>query len=168
MTPEPSGFCQCGCGQPTKIAPVSYAGRGWIKGAPFRFLRGHATKGRGRMQYPRIPIAGDWQDVHRVRAEQALGKPLPPGAQVHHVDGSRDADTPLVICQDYAYHRLLHARTRIVKAGGNPNTDAICGRCKRVKTRAEFYPSRTKRCGIMGHCKTCAIEYKRQWQSAAR
>lgn len=34
-----------------------------------------------------------------------------------------------MICQDGAYHQLLHTRQRILKSGGNPNTDAMCSAC---------------------------------------
>lgn len=44
---------------------------------------------------------------HVVIAESALGKRLPHKAVVHH--HSKDQ---LVICQDQAYHMLLHKRTR--------------------------------------------------------
>lgn len=37
----PYGYCQCGCGQKTSIAPHNRAARGWIKGEPLRFLPGH-------------------------------------------------------------------------------------------------------------------------------
>jgi hypothetical protein len=79
--------------------------------------------------------------LHRFRAEKALGKPLPLKAIVHHADGSKADDAPLVICQDAAYHALLHARMRIKAAGGNPNTDRICVFCRLVKPISEFYPS---------------------------
>ena len=165
MNAVPVGLCQCGCGQKTKLVQESNAGRGWVKGEPFRFLRGHARKGKGRRQYPRIPSAGEWQYVHRVRAEQALGKPLPALTEVHHVNGTKDSG-PLVICQDGAYHRLLHARTRIVKAGGNPNTDALCYKCKCVKPRAEFSSRRTRPSGIKSICRICSAEVCRQWRAA--
>ncbi len=72
--------------------------------------------------------------AHITLAERALGHTLPNGAQVHHVDKDvQNRLTPrLVICQDTGYHRLLHARARILKAGGNPNTDRICTTCKQL------------------------------------
>lgn len=51
---------------------------------------------------------------HILVAEAALGKPLPPRAVVHHVNERRQDNWPtnLVICQDRAYHLLLHNRMR--------------------------------------------------------
>ena len=38
MSPK---LCECGCGQPTTTIKWSDARRGWIKGQPHRFARGH-------------------------------------------------------------------------------------------------------------------------------
>lgn len=38
---NPTGLCQCGCGQPTAIAKQTR--RGNIKGLPLRFVRGHKS-----------------------------------------------------------------------------------------------------------------------------
>ena len=77
--------------------------------------------------------------LHRVRAEQALGRPLPPKAVVHHADGSRADHAPLVICQNQTYHLLLHLLARVRQAGGDPFADRICYTCRRVLPFAMFY-----------------------------
>lgn len=37
------GLCSCGCGGTTKLAPKTALSRGWIKGEPQPYLRGHAA-----------------------------------------------------------------------------------------------------------------------------
>lgn len=101
--------------------------------------------------------------LHRIRAEKALGKPLPPGAIVHHADGTRRDDAPLVICPDDAYHMLLHRRMRIKAAGGNPNTDLICSKCKAVKHHDEFALKRTSVTGHNRWCKSCMSDWHREY-----
>lgn len=66
---------------------------------------------------------------HIFIAEKALGKPLPDGSCVHHLNGTKDSG-PLVICQDNAYHKLLHQRQRAYDACGNPSW-RICNICKK-------------------------------------
>jgi hypothetical protein len=47
--PEPSqelreGFCACGCGLPAPLARATDGRRGWVKGQPIRFIKGHNAK----------------------------------------------------------------------------------------------------------------------------
>jgi hypothetical protein len=60
---------------------------------------------------------------HVAIAERVMGKPLPAQAEVHHVNGVRNdnRNQNLVICEDHAYHMLLHVRQRALDACGNPN-----------------------------------------------
>jgi hypothetical protein len=40
----PYGFCHCGCGEKTRLAPCSDSSKGWIRGEPKRYvLHHHAT-----------------------------------------------------------------------------------------------------------------------------
>jgi hypothetical protein len=70
--------------------------------------------------------------VHRVITERALGYPLPPGAEVHHIDNDPRNTSPsnLVICQDKAYHKLLHIRSLALKESGHADWRK-CQYCKR-------------------------------------
>lgn len=45
---EPLKLCECGCGRPTKPAPQSHTAKGWVKGEPMRFLRGHSRMTKTR------------------------------------------------------------------------------------------------------------------------
>lgn len=38
------GFCHCGCGGEAPIARQNHTVRGWVKGRPMRFIRGHGTR----------------------------------------------------------------------------------------------------------------------------
>lgn len=149
-------LCECGCGLPAPIATKTSTSQGYTKGVAMRFVAGHSSKGRPAKEYRRTRLTdGTLYRSHRLRAEKALGKPLPPKAVVHHADGSIDVNAPLVICEDQSYHMLLHYRTRIVRAGGNPNTDKICYRCRRVLPLESFSLHINKAGGRHGTCKEC-------------
>ena len=108
------------------------------------------------------------QLVHRVRAEQLLGHPLPAGAVVHHINGDKSPDGPLMICANHAEHALLHYWMRIEQAGGDPNTEKICSRCKRVKPKTEFNINRAHLAdGLDYFCRSCVRE-KNAVQTARR
>jgi hypothetical protein len=65
---------------------------------------------------------------HTMLAEKAIGHALPPGAEVHHVNGDRADNNPsnLVVCPNHAYHLLLHVRQRAMDASGDPEKRRCC------------------------------------------
>lgn len=69
---------------------------------------------------------------HVLVAERALGRRLPTGAVVHHVDENprNNVPTNLVICPDQAYHMLLHRRARALDECGHADWRKcnFCGR----------------------------------------
>lgn len=67
---------------------------------------------------------------HRLVVERALGRALPPGAVVHHVNGDKADNRPanLVVCESESYHRTLHRRQRAFDASGNPDWP-VCNYC---------------------------------------
>jgi hypothetical protein len=108
---------------------------GWVKGEPRKFCKGHNSKGvsgdkhncwkGGRIiqsgyiqvnqpEHHRASSSG-YVYEHTLVAEKALGKSLPFGAVVHHIDSNRQNNNPsnLVICQNHSYHRLLHCRMKV-------------------------------------------------------
>lgn len=63
--------------------------------------------------YRRIYTPEGYKMEHVLLAEKALGRKLPEGAVVHHMDGNPSNNHQpfnLVICPDQAYHALLHKR----------------------------------------------------------
>ena len=95
---------------------------------PTRRERGTGTIKQG---YLRRSVDGQLKYAHIDIAEKILGRPLPAGVIVHHVDKNRANNSPdnLVICPDRAYHNLIHARMRAMDACGNPNWRK-CTYCK--------------------------------------
>jgi len=123
--------------------------------------------------YGRQTVAGRTRTVHRIRAERALGKALPEKAIVHHADGSTRDDAPLVICQDDAYHKLLHVRMRVVRAGADPNTHRFCASCNSAKPFSDFNKcSADKSTGLFAICRSChritCRSYARNFTSAIK
>jgi hypothetical protein len=43
------GYCECGCGEKTSLAPTTRSDRGWVKGEPVRFISGHNTTTQRRL-----------------------------------------------------------------------------------------------------------------------
>lgn len=120
---------------------------------------------RYKPTHPRATASGDVY-VHVVVAEAALGHLLPDGAEVHHIDGDRRHNTPsnLVICQDKAYHKLLHVRAKIRAAGGDPNVGQFCNTCKAFLPYEAFNRSWTlKSTGRCHRCRACSRDYQRTY-----
>lgn len=108
------GLCLCGCGGYVGFYPNNNRWKGWVKGAPKRFLKGHIQR------LTRNPYRRNETDIARITVA-VLGRPLPKGAVVHHVNRKPwdNRNENLVICQDTAYHRLLHMRMTAHEASGH-------------------------------------------------
>jgi hypothetical protein len=103
---------------------------------------GHVT-----LRQPDHPNANRGKQVleHVAIAAAALGRAIPKGVEVHHVneDPSDNSRGNLVICQDHAYHFLLHRRLRALLACGNPNY-MKCEICHQYDDPSQLYVSRTR------------------------
>ena len=137
-------LCECGCGKPALISPVTRRGLGHVAGQPVRFIQGHHFRSgprykggrlKGHDGYVRILMKGHPRAngkgyilEHVLIAEKALGRPIPVGVEVHHVNEIRDDNRPsnLVICENKGYHKLLHARMDGYRSTGNPDARKCC------------------------------------------
>ena len=85
---------------------------------------------------------------HVLVAEKALGRALPTGAVIHHVneDRSDNRGCNLVICTR-AYHALIHQRMRLLANGGHPRTHRWCTDCgPALKERFGGHKQRCRSC----------------------
>jgi hypothetical protein len=96
---------------------------------------------------------------HVLIAEKALGRALPKGAQIHHVDnnGKNNANNNLVICPNFSYHALLHMRTRALEACGNASW-VKCVVCRTWDDRANQIAKKPKL--VQYYHKRCAALYQ--------
>jgi hypothetical protein len=141
-------LCACGCGKPVNVATRNDPKHGVVKGQLLRCLQGHHQRLIHPKRYKTATIAREGGSTlyHRQRAETALGHPLPPDAEIHHPNYDIwNPQAQLVICQDRSYHNLLHRRARVLRAGGNPDTDKVCTCCRKPKPASEF-SSRATQC----------------------
>ena len=161
MEKIPYGFCHCGCGQKTRVSKQNHKLNGWIKGEPLKYVKYHRATAFKKEDKDKktYPIDGNGRRLHIVLAEKALGKKLPPKSRVHHVDLDfrNYENSNLVICQDDAYHRLLHIRTDALTSCGNANYRR-CVFCKTWDDLQNLSGSHTR--PTMYH-KKCNADYHR-------
>lgn len=166
--------CECGCGRPAPIANRTISRRGQIQGQPMRFIRWHhrvkagcsrTSTGYVMARKPEHPRAISSRVLeHLLIAEKALGYSLPLRVQIHHVNEVRsdNRNSNLVICENQAYHQLLHRRTRAFHACGNAEW-LKCQYCKQYDDPAHLYVYPHGRSG--NHRACIRAYYMRQHQA---
>lgn len=112
MNNIPHGYCECGCGEKTKVSTKTDNKNGWVKGKPFRYINGH-----NRRKSPNEYLEEDrgystlcwiWQRhvgqngygytgrhdaAHRVFYERHNG-PIPKGLEIDHLCSVRACVNP--------------------------------------------------------------------------
>jgi hypothetical protein len=137
------GYCQCGCGSKVGMYKQDRPLKGIIKGTFQRYLHGHNTlmesnpfwKGGKAIRsdgYAMISIGNNCHTFeHILMCEKVLGKSLPKGVVIHHVNEKRNDNHNgnFVICQNIAYHMILHKRIKALKISGHADWEKcqFCG-----------------------------------------
>jgi hypothetical protein len=134
--PNPSGLCECGCGEPAPIASQTKRQYGHVKGQPTRFISGH-NPGLGRVRRVEDDYAVDaagcwiWQraltpdgygitnrdgdtKAHRWLYKKHVGA-IPEGHDLHHRCGVKACVNPAHLEPVMrAEHTRLHAERTAV------------------------------------------------------
>lgn len=94
---------------------------------------------------------------HVYVASQALGKAIPKGTHIHHVnyDKMDNRNENLVICSS-KYHTLIHARTDAYNATGDANK-MKCAYCKQYDSPSNMY---VRKNAYQAWHRDCANDYK--------
>lgn len=154
-------LCECGCGGLAPIAKKSNTKRGHIKNQPMRFISGHHFKinspnSKGCIIFHRGYVQvrtrdGKYYPMHRIIAENVMGKSLPKKVVVHH-----HSETELVVCENNAYHLFLHQRERAYRECGNAYWRK-CKFCKQYDDPKKLYLN-----DACAYHRACMAKYARE------
>ena len=171
-------LCECGCGQVARKRFVQYhilrvlnaegRNRTFRKGERSHKWRGGVSTradGYRNIHMPEHPNASNGRQVleHVLVATQMLGRPLPKGAVVHHINGNPSDNRPenLIICKDHAEHKRLHRRQRALEECGNPNY-LKCEYCKQYDDPQNMWVSKVR--SSRAHHRACNAKAGREWR----
>lgn len=167
----PLGYCFCGCGRKTNPARQTNRKRGDIKGQPVRYVNGHRPTGKtgpncpnwksqdeyathiGGHGYKMVLIHGHhrasrrgYVREHIIAVEKILGRPfLLPNCVHHHTPEQ------IVICEDQAYHILLHQRTKALRECGHAHW-LRCPFCKKWGDPSNMFVHKDSNSGYHRKC----------------
>lgn len=154
--------------------------RGWchahykkwrLHGSPTHGKSHARANGEGTINwagYVAVTHNGKKRLQHHVVAEAAIGRPLPAGAVVHHVDGNplNNAPSNLVVCPDQSYHKLIHMRQNALEACGNPS-HRRCFVCREYDSVDQMTRVGDSRSGHKHYHRACLAVLRRREKEAA-
>jgi hypothetical protein len=135
------------------------------------YVRGrtHPKKGTGCLNgsgYFVTQHKGRSRRMHVLLVESILGKELPKGAEVHHINGDRsdNRNSNLVVCPSHAYHFLLHRRQDAFDACGNASwlKCHYCGEHDDPKNLHVYGRSPKNPDSVRAYHRSCVTEYHRK------
>jgi len=128
---------------------------------------GHPYTGKSYKQmsvvgHPEAKRADGILYEHRYLATKVLGKCLPLKVEIHHFGGGRHRGQ-LVICEDKAYHRLLHRREKAFYSTGDPGKRkcVFCGDYDSTDNLVSYF-SKNHPNGRFHHA-SCKTDYEHQY-----
>lgn len=106
---------------------------------------------------------------HIAVIESAIGKFLSPGAMPHHVNENKhdNSNANLVICEDRAFHNLLHRRMRALKDCGHADW-LKCQYCKCYDKPQNLTVLINSKGHVRGRHKHCYTKYEVERQRKKR
>ena len=140
------------------------------KGVPFKRAIDPTSMRNSTRWYKKVGIGYQRAEYeHRLIVEKAIGKKLPAQATVHHIDGDRanNSNHNLLVCQDAAYHNLIHYRTDALAASGNASYVKCCY-CKEWGPPDELTIVKLKKRCMHAYHKSCNKEYQRKYRLRKR
>ena len=175
----------CSTGEPVSTRAVPRRGQSFVRGndaghqpsnsgdrgpeSPQAVVLARPVQAQHSMHlYPWTSLPGRRGPIHRhvLAAEKALGHRPPKGAEIHHIDENKDnfRNDNLVILENRGEHTALHRRLRVLRAGGDPWTQYLCGHCGVPKDFEEFYPCKA----LKNWCRECCRLVSRNYQRLKR
>ena len=112
--------------------------------------------------HPRAHSGGRMRE-HVLVVERAFGRTFSEKHPVHHAngDGTDNRQKNLVLCENQAYHNLLHRRQRALGACGHPDWLA-CRFCKEYDAPIRMYVTQTRQGHTYQYHRSCSADYARR------
>ena len=108
--------------------------------------------------YRLLTVNGKRKLEHVHIVETVIGKALPKGAVVHHVNSVRNDNRTenLVVCPSHEYHRMIHKREAAFDASGHADW-LKCRHCGEYDAPENMYVNPG---GFVGRHRTCLNDYQ--------
>jgi hypothetical protein len=91
------GLCECGCGRQTRVANKTVREKGWVKGQPLRYIKGHNHQPHSEESK---------RKMSRARMGVGLGRTLPESTRRKMGEARKDAKNSQWKGDEAGYHAI--------------------------------------------------------------